>query len=245
MPRVPLLLLALITAIACQNPGAPTDPCPCSPQSPKTSRVLLPPPPVQRPVTFSGAVYEVFESGATQQVPNLRLHVRAGQSGALGAMDLPDIVTDPNGRYTITKGPAGFFFFQTAASEQHRFLCEWFGVVATPASSFFDLPVVHTSWSGTKPPPTYWTPGGSVYGVVSESVNSVTQPLPGATVRFDNENADPDATTSSTGFYMICSWLGADQYRWLAASKAGYETQKVQLFGAGPVPVVNFLLSRQ
>ena len=234
-----LVVTAGVLVVSCNNPGAP---------SPKpTSTPPPPPPPVQTFVTFSGTVYELSESGARQPVPNLRLRVLAGaptHGGALGGTSLPDVVTDGSGKYTVSNAPAGAVYFQTAASEQHRFLCEWFAVLATPTFAFGDLPVVHKSWSATKPPPGFWVAGGSVHGVVSESINGMPQPLAGATVEFKFENADPEATTASNGFYMICSLLGADQQRMVEASKSGYQSQTQQIIG-GWVAEANFLLSKQ
>jgi hypothetical protein len=50
-------------------------------------------------------------------------------------------------------------------------------------------------------------------------------------VTLDTGNQDPAATTTDTGFYMICSVVGTDQTRNISAQKAGYDPAVRQIFG--------------
>ena len=53
----------------------------------------------------------------------------------------------------------------------------------------------------------------------------------GATVTLDSGTQDSPATTSPTGFYMVCSVVGTDQYRTITARKDGYSLAGRQIFG--------------
>ena len=74
-------------------------------------------------------------------------------------------------------------------------------------------------------------PGTSVHGTVSERVDGALRPVAGATVTLDSGIPDPPATTTASGFYMICSEVGTDQYRTITALKAGYRNTVRQIFG--------------
>ena len=218
-----------ISVAACQSATAP------SPQPPQT-----PPPPAPPPAgqTLSGTVLDFTPSGTGRPVPNLRLRVRqtGPGGGAIGGVDLADAVTDANGRYTITgveSYPSGVtkgLFFQTAPGSEYRFLCDFYPISFghEGISRFYDLPVVHNTWSGNRPPDN-WFVYTSVYGTVSERVDGDLRPVAGATVDFGTP--DPPATTSETGFYMICSTTGSEQLRTLTASKTGYNSVARQIYG--------------
>ena len=176
-----------------------------------------PPPPPTGGVTVSGTVLEFTTSGVSGPVPNLRLKVRWGRTGELLG-DLPDVVTDANGRYSIPNVSADVLYLGTAPGSEYRSLCNAWPVRVSPSFPFTDLPVVHNSWSGNRLPPGMWTIGGTVRGVVSERVDGRSQPIEGATV---SGQWMETATTSATGFYMSCTSLGHSSTI-LTAQKAGY-----------------------
>ena len=151
--------------------------------------------------------------------------------GAVGGMDVPDVVTDANGRYEIAGAGKPLLFVTTAPGSDYRFLCDFYPVFATPGFPFGDLPVVHVSWSGDRLPPGMWSAGTSVHGTVSERVDGALRPVVGATVMLDSGIQDPPATASATGFYMICSAVGTDQYRSITARKDGYRATTREIFG--------------
>jgi len=219
---------AILTAIAaCSDDRSQivTSPRVAPPPSP------APAPPPTSGSTLSGTVFEFTASGTRRPVPNLRLKVRAASrfDGAVGSLELPDVVTDANGRYEVVDAPA-IVFFTTAPGSDYKFLCDFYPVVRF--SRFLrDLAVVHVSWTGDRLPPGMWWPGTSVHGVVSERVGDTVRPLEGATVTLDTGIPDPPATTSATGFYMVCSEVGTDQYRTITASKEGYRSTTRQIFG--------------
>lgn len=192
---------------------------------------------------MSGTVLEFTATGDVRPVPNLRLKVLAGSrvDGAVGGVALADTVTDANGRYTITDVSASLLFFQTAPGSEYRFLCDAHPVLLR--FPFTDLPVVHTSWSGNQPPRNMWIIGTSVWGTVSEQVNGSLQAVADATVRFADPT-DPPATTSATGFYMICSLVGTDQTRTISVSKTGYNLATREIVG-GYDREFNFELTRR
>jgi hypothetical protein len=105
-----------------------------------------------------------------------------------------------------------------------------------------DIPVVHTSWAGNRPPPNLWFMGTSFWGTVSERVDGRLQPVEGATV--DWGYPDPPATTSATGFYMICSMSGSDQTFTVTAFKTGHNLAARQV-RAGWDSEVHFALTRR
>lgn len=150
-------------------------------------------------------------------------------NGAVGGPELPDVVTDAQGRYTVTGIAGPLIFLQTDPSSDYRSLCDSYPI--TLDFHFKDLPVVHRSWSGNRLPPGMWIIGTSVSGTVSERTNEGLQPLAGATVTFDTGNQDPPATTTDSGFYMICSVVGTDQTRSISAQKSGYYPAVRQNFG--------------
>jgi hypothetical protein len=76
-----------------------------------------------------------------------------------------------------------------------------------------------------------WSVGTSVHGTVSERVDGTVRPVAGATVTLNSGNHDPSATTTASGFYMICSVVGTDQYRTITARKEGYSNTARQIFG--------------
>lgn len=207
---------------------------PAPPSSPSSQ----PPTPPTAGVTVSGIAIEFTASGVRRPVPNLRLKVwKPGpRDGAVGGVELPDTVTDADGRYTITDVPTRELWLQTAPGSEYRFLCDFHPVlvrsaVGGPGFSLSDLPVVHAAWSGTRLPPGMWTTGTSVYGTVSERVNGSLQPVAGATVSLDGGLGDAPATTSPTGFYMVCSTVGTDVLRDITAQKTGYVPVTRQIFG--------------
>jgi hypothetical protein len=61
-----------------------------------------------------------------------------------------------------------------------------------------------------------------VFGVVSERVDGQLRPVAGATVTLEEGTQDPPSTTSDSGFYGLCSIVGADQTRTVTARKNGY-----------------------
>ena len=199
---------ALIVSIAACDGG--TDRTVIAPTAPPTSSPPAPPP----AGTVTGMVLEFTTTGERRPVPNLRLQVRTGgpADGAVGGVELPDVVTDRNGRYEIAGVTSPLLFFTTAPGSDYRFLCDFYPLVTRlPAvPRFHDLPVVHVSWSGDRLPAGMWSLGTSVDGTVSERVNETLRPVAGATVTLDGGTQDPPAVTSATGFYMVCSVVGTD-----------------------------------
>lgn len=221
-----------------------------SPAAPATPS-LQPPTPPTAGVTVSGIAIEFTASGVSRPVPNLRLKVwKPGpRNGAVGGVQLPDTITDADGRYTITDVATRELWFQTASGSEYRFLCDFQPVlvrsaVSGPGFSLTDLPVVHVAWSGNQPPPGMWTTGTSVYGTVSERVNGSSQPVADATVSLDGGLGDSPATTSPTGFYMICSTVGTDVLRDITAQKTGYMPAMRQIFGGWDIEA-NLELTRR
>ena len=187
-----------------------------------------PPPPLESEtrVTASGVAYVFSDTGERRVASNLRLKVRF--SSAADGADLADIVTDGAGRYTLADVSPGPYFFQTAPGSNYRFLCDWYGITVRgrpsgpPPPPFNDLAVVPADWSGDQPPPGMWLLGTTVWGTVSERTSAGSLPVAGATVVLEEGRPDPPATTSATGFYMICSQMGQDQERVITANKDGY-----------------------
>jgi hypothetical protein len=70
-----------------------------------------------------------------------------------------------------------------------------------------------------------------VYGTVSERVDGSLRPVADATLSPDGGLQDPPAKTSATGFYMICSMVGGDQFRDIAAQRTGYIPIMRRIFG--------------
>ena len=179
-----------------------------------------------QPSSVRGTALDYTIPGDPRPVPNLRLEVTQLQNGNR----LPDVITDANGRYTISGISSLNIVLRTAPESEHRFLCEEHPIY-TPEGQRFEhhLPLMHVTWSGdfARLPPEIWRwiPATSVYGRVTERVGDVLVPIPGATVTLDNaERGEPAATTNAMGFYMICSvWL-ADATRTVRASKDGYDT---------------------
>jgi len=111
---------------------------------------------------------------------------------------------------------------------------------AIPNSLRRDLPLVSASWSGDRLPPRMSWPGTSVHGTVSERVDGALRPVAGATVTLDSGIPDPPATTTASGFYMICSEVGTDKYRTITALKAGYRNNRpADLRGGIPGSISN------
>ena len=166
--------------------------------------------------------------------PNLRLKVRAApNSGAVGSTPLADTVTDAQGRFTINDNSAFVLVFQTEPGSEYRFPCDWSPLVTI--SPLRELAVVHTTWSGNRPPPGWFGVEAGAWGTVSELIDGSLQPVAGATVTLDAGIPDPPATTSPNGFYMICSVVGADQPRTITAFKTGYDpvTREFYSYGDG------------
>ncbi|HEX5109395.1 MAG TPA: hypothetical protein VFV95_13150 [Vicinamibacterales bacterium] len=161
--------------------------------------------------------------GAPRPVPYLRLQVRAmgPTGGAVNGEDLPDVVTDENGHYEITATTQRFLFFRTAPDADYKFLCPFYPLPVLPIDRpRSDLPVVQVSWSGDTPVGLFI----QAFGVVSERVDGQMRPVAGATVMFESGQQDPPGTTSDSGFYGLCSVVGADQTRTVTARKDGYRT---------------------
>ena len=212
---------ALVIGLAACGQDA-TSPSPSSQPTPPTAGI-----------TVSGIVIEFTASGEGRPVPNLRLKVRAEgpRSGAVGGVDLADTLTDADGRYSITNVSARSLWFQTAPGSEYRFLCDFYPAFLRTSNPVTDLPVVRADWSGNQLPRGMWIVGTSTYGTVAERIDGSLQPVAGATVSLDGGLQDPPATTSATGFYMICSTVGTDQYRDIAAQKTGYIPVTRRIFG--------------
>jgi hypothetical protein len=238
----------LVSMGACDSSGNRTEIGPVTtPTSPSSTS------PLPQPVadTFTGTVFEFTSSGDRLPVPNLRLRIRTGSGGggAVGGVELSEVVTDSNGRYQIAGVTSpSLLFVTTAPGSDHRTLCQYHPLHVDlrpdrPPSPAGDIPVVHNSWSGDRLPPGMWIAGTSVYGTVSERVDGALRPLVDATVTLDNGMQDPPATTSPTGFYMVCSTVGTDQFRTISARKDGYKITTRQIFG-GWEPHVDLELTR-
>ena len=115
---------ALIVSIAACDAG--TDRTVIAPTAPPTSS-----PPAPPAGTVTGMVLELTTTGERRPVPNLRLQVRTGgpADGAVGGVELPDVVTDRNGRYEIAGVTSPLLFFTTAPGSDHRFLCDFYPLV--------------------------------------------------------------------------------------------------------------------
>lgn len=194
--------------------------------------------PVPAPTEFAalrGNVIAFTASGEQRPVPNLRLKVRraAPSDGAVGGLELPDVVSDANGHYEIPGDTGPIVFVSTAPGSDHRFLCDWYPLIVRDALllRLRDLPVVHQSWTGNRLPPGMWSPSTSVHGVVSERLDGTLRPVTGATVTLDTGTQDPPATTTASGFYMVCSIVGTDQTRTITARKDGYSPTSREIFG--------------
>src|SRR5262245_13836801 len=177
--------LALVAAaislgmLACG--GSPTEP-----STPTPTPTVTPTPTSGTLRTVTGTVLEFGDDGGSRPVPNLRLKVRASgpYDGAIGSAELPDVVTDTNGRYTVSGGGASLVFFSAAPGSGHKFLCDAYPVnMRMPLGG---LPVVASTWSGNRPPPAMGIIGTSIYGTVTENINGVAQPVPDATVILDD-----------------------------------------------------------
>jgi hypothetical protein len=134
-------------------------------------------------------------------------------------------VTDADGRFALTGLTSRVYFVRTAPGSAYRFLCDYF------PGNYRELPVVHVSWAGDRLPPSMWLATTSVYGVVREAVGGRMQAVAGATVMLENGTQDPPATTNANGFYMICSEVGTDQERTIAARKDGYKVTTRKFLG--------------
>jgi hypothetical protein len=154
-------------------------------------------------------------------------------AGRVGGSQLPDVITDANGRYELTNITAAVLFIETAPEADYKFLCPSYPLIVSAASFLSNLPVVHVSWSGNTLPPGMGWIGTSVSGVVSERLGGGLHPVAGATVTLDGGIQDPSSTTSATGFYMICSVVGTDQLRTISAEKNGYTRVTREIFGGG------------
>ena len=239
MSRLFAVATLVFSVAACENQTAPTPPQ----DQPST--------PAGTGITVSGMVREYGDSGESRPVPNLRLKVRRGGSndGAVGSTPLDDVVTDADGRYTITGLSAStILFFQTDPAADYRFPCDAYPVVVSrpggpPIPFLAELPVVRRSWSGSRPPQP-WIIGTSVWGTVTERVNGVPEPVEGATVFLESGLQDPPTTTSASGFYMICSVVGTDQERSITASKDGYHMARREYYG-GFESVLHLELTRR
>ncbi len=210
-----------------------------------------PPPPSQPPpstagITVSGTALEFTASGERRPVPNLRLKVwtEGPLSGAVRGVELADTVTDADGRYSITNVSARSLWFQTAPGSEYRFLCDFYPAFLQTSNPVTDLPVVRADWSGNQLPRGMWIVGTSTYGTVSERIDGNLRPVAGATVSLDGGIQDPPATTSATGFYMICSTVGTDQNRDITAQKTGYIPVTRRIFGGWDFEV-NLELARR
>jgi hypothetical protein len=223
-----LVVVSLVASTAC---GREIVPAPSNTVVPAPPTAPAPPTPPASTRTLTGTVLEFTASGQQRPVPNLRLQVRSAVGdGAARGVDLPEVVTDANGRYEISGVSNGILFFSTPPGSSHKFPCDFYPVVTMFGGSG-DLPVVPVPWSGDRLPPGMDLPGTSVLGIVSERVNGTLRPVAGATVTLDTGQQDPPATTNETGFYMICSVVGTDQYRTITATKDGHGSATRQIFG--------------
>lgn len=200
----------------------------------QTSATATPP---GQTVSVSGTIIDWTVPAARHPVPNLRLRVRAmgPTDGAVGGADLPDVVTDANGRFQIDGVPRSLLtavvFVQTPPEAEYKFPCPFYPVGGPYPS---DLPVVQASWSGDTVPGGLLV-GTSVFGVVSERVNGRVLPVSDATVTLDTGLQDPPSTTSGSGFYMVCSIVGSDQIRTITVRKMGYRPVTREFIGPGGV----------
>jgi hypothetical protein len=188
------------------------------------------------PLTVSGTVLGFRETGRWVPVPNLRLKVRADGPSfrIIDRTPLADTVTDADGRYTINDNSAFVLYFQTDPESEYRFLCDWSPLVTI--EPLRELPVVHRTWSGNRPPPGFFGLESGAWGTVSELIDGSLQPVADATVILDAGIFEPPATTSPNGFYKICSTAGPDaQPRTVAAFKTGYngDARDFQDYGDG------------
>lgn len=233
-------VVAVVTLAACDSVQPTPVPTPTPTPQPGPAPAAT--------VTVTATVLEFTADGQSRPLPNLRLKVwRSGSSGGvLDATALSDTVTDGSGRFTIPDVMPGTLFFRTVPGAEYRFICDAYPLFAhtellRPPNT--NLPVVHTSWSGTRPPQT-WLIGTSFYGTVSErDAGGSLQPIAGATV--DAGLPDPPATTDASGFYMTCSTTGSDQFRAVTVAKTGYNTLTRDVFLGMFDHVFNFELNAQ
>ena len=208
------------------------------------------PPPLGPPGSgiINGRVLDA--TAGRRPVANLRLRVfGSDETSAVSAVELPNVVTDGNGRYQLTGVRNLVLFFTTAPGSDHRFLCDRYpldttAIWADGSSRITDLEVVPSSWSSATLPPGMGWLGTSVNGTVAERVQGNLRPIAGATVTLDSGLHDPPATTDATGFFMICSLTGTDQTRTITARKTGY-SPTVREFFAGWDFVVDLELARE
>ena len=228
LPRAPVFwrVAPLLVSLAASGCGqSPTEPGSLQPPS----NVVTP----AQPNNLAGSVIEFDTSGETRPVTNLRMKVRtAGPgSGPIGGTELPDVVTDQNGRFVIENVTAPVLFVETAPGSAYHFLCSQYPIIR---SQFFgppQLPVVPDNWSSDSVPGGILVHGTSVQGKVQERVGDTLQPVAGAKVALDGGTLDPAATTNAVGYYMVCSVVGTDQYRDLSIEKAGYQTVTRRILG--------------
>ena len=111
---------ALIVGIAACEAGGdrtvfipPTTPTPSPPAAPPPAPSPPPPSSPQPVSTVTGGVFDYEAPGGPRPVPNLRLRVRtAGPGyGAVRGVELPDVVTDTNGRYAVAGVTSTLLFF--------------------------------------------------------------------------------------------------------------------------------------
>ena len=107
---------------------------------------------------------------------------------------------------------------------------------------FTDVPVVHTSWAGNRPPPNLWFIGTSFWGTVSEQVDGRLQPVEGARGGLGVSRSTRDH--ERIGFYMICGLSGSDQSYTVTAFKTGYNLAAREVL-AGWDREVHFELTRR
>jgi hypothetical protein len=172
-------------------------------------------------VVHTGVVYEVTQAGVKRPVPNLRLLAWEGTS-RVGASPLPDITTDAAGGFSVSglRRRAGVVYVETAPGAPVKFICPSHPLRLNPVAGG-DLYVVDALWSGDDPPtlaaPTHG--GVGVSGRVTERAGEEVRPVAGASVVLDD--GVPSATTNATGYYAVCSGMGADFVVTLTVSKDG------------------------
>jgi hypothetical protein len=230
---VRLLIAAAITvsAAACEK-ESPLTPTPTPTPRPQPLRSVF------------GTVVEFRASGERVPVANLRLQVRWGESsGAVGATPRADVVTDAEGRYRLNDISWDPVFFQPAPGSEYRSLCDWYPISGNQydVNLLADVPVVHRTWSGDRPPQGMWFWAGGPWGTVSEQIDGRLQPVSGATVLLDGGRPDGPATTDPNGFYMICTFGGGletgQPARTVEASKPGYNSVTRDDSGGNPVNI--------
>jgi hypothetical protein len=132
------------------------------------------------------------------------------------------MTTDGTGRLSISIRE-GVVFLETAPGSPVKFICP-----SQPYSGG-DLYVIDASWSGDRAPERTLFGHGSIQGKVTERVGALVQPVVDATVTLDDGSHMPPTVTNASGFYAICSPMGADFLVSVTARKDGYRPATVSI----------------